>query len=263
MKKIIVLIPHFNNPTGLLQSIRSMQTEFSLVDILVIDDGSKNEVSQDLLRNTFGESILVLNNRINRGIEYVLNDGLNYAVEHGYIYIARLDCGDLCVENRFQIQYDFLKCNPTISVIGSHVKCVDTEGNYLYNLKMPLTDAVIRKKMFLNAMLIHPTLFFRIEVVLKVGLYPTEYKNAEDYAFFFKLLPYFKFANIDKELVQIELNPNGISNTGRIFQLKSRIRIIKENFYFGFYPIYGLVRAYTLLIVPNSLIKKLKALILK
>lgn len=259
MSDIIVLIPHFNNFIGLTNSIKSMNSEFEFIDILVIDDGSKEALNEFYLQSIFGVKITVLNNKVNRGIEHVLNDGLTYAIQHNYKYIGRLDCGDLCKKDRFRIQYDFLEKHTDIGIVGSHVKCVDQEGTFLYNLKMPLSDSVIRKKMFLNAMLIHPTLLFRSDIVRKIGFYPTEYKNAEDYAFFFKILPHFKFANIDKELVQIELNTKGISATGREKQIKSRISLIKENFYFGFYPIYGLFRSLILLYTPQAWVALIKS----
>lgn len=258
MSDIIVLIPHFNNFIGLTNSIKSMNSEFEFIDILAIDDGSNEALDESYLQSIFGVKITVLNNKVNRGIEHVLNDGLTYAIQHNYKYIGRLDCGDLCKKDRFRIQYDFLEKHTDIGIVGSHVKCVDQEGTFLYNLKMPLKDEIIRKKMFFNAMLIHPTLFFRSEIIHKVGLYPTEYKNAEDYAFFFKILPHFKFANIDKELVQIELNTKGISATGREKQIKSRISLIKENFYFGFYPIMGFLRSILILKMPNGVIEMLK-----
>lgn len=258
MSDIIVLIPHFNNVDGLVDSIKSMSSEYDYIDILVIDDGSKEALDEFYLQSVCGKKINVLNNRENRGIEHVLNDGLNFAVQHNYKYIGRLDCGDLCREDRFRLQYDFLEKHKDIGIVGSHVKCVDPQGTFLYDLIMPLEDKVIRKKMYFNAMLIHPTLLFRTEVIEKVGLYPTIYKNAEDYALFFKILPHFKFANIDEKLVQIELNPSGISAIGRERQIKSRILLIKENFYFGFYPIVGLLRSIVILNMPNGVVQKLK-----
>lgn len=258
-KDILVIIPHYNNPDGLKASIRSMVHEFHLVDVLVVDDGSQYKFETDELLNEFGASnIRIINNPLNRGIEHVLNDGLQYAIEHNYPYIARLDCGDLCLGNRFATQLAFLQENSNISIVGSHVRCVNESGAYIYSLKMPLKDEVIRKKMFFNAMLIHPTLFFKTEIIKNLGGYPTTYKNAEDYAFFFKILPVYQFGNIDQELVQIELNEHGISAIGREKQIKNRIRLIQENFYFGYYPIVGLLRSYLSLWLPVGIIKKIK-----
>lgn len=264
MKEILVLIPHYNNPEGLKNSIRSIAKEFVLVDVLIIDDGSKVVFDNEEIYNEFSSlNVKIINNAINRGIEYVLNDGLQYAIEKKYPYVARLDCGDLCLENRFALQQKFLLDNEEIAMVGSHARCVNELGEYIYTLRMPINDDVIRKKMFFNAMLIHPTIFFKSEIVEKLGGYPTEYKNAEDYAFFFKILPYYKFGNIDKELVQIELNETGISSVGRKTQIKNRIRLIKENFYFGYYPVVGILRSYLILWMPAGIIKKIKTFLFR
>jgi hypothetical protein len=59
-------------------------------------------------------------------------------------------------------------------------------------------------------------------------------------------------------LVTIEINPDGISISKRKIQVKNRIKLILENFYFGFWPMYGLIRNLFLYIIPNTIILKLK-----
>ena len=112
--------------------------------------------------------------------------------------------------------------------------------------------------MYFNSMLIHPAILFSTEILQTIGLYPLNHKSAEDYAFFFSISKKYKMANIEQYLTQIEINENGISLQKRKQQVKSRIRIIKENFYFGYYPIYGLIRNYILLYLPYSFILFLK-----
>lgn len=258
MSDVILLLPHYNNLDGLKRSIKSVNFEYELVDLLIIDDGSNVILDKSELEALYRGKLFVLLNKENRGIEHVLNDGIEFAIDNSYKYIARLDCGDIVLNDRFNKQYKFLERNSDIDIIGSHVECVDTDGNYLYKLRMPLDNQTIKKKMFLNAMLIHPTIFFRTSVVLEEGGYPIEYKSAEDYAFFFKLLKKYNFANLNEYLVQIEINDKGISSVNRKRQVKNRIRLIKENFYFGFYPLYGLIRSYILLYMPQEIILKIK-----
>ncbi len=112
--------------------------------------------------------------------------------------------------------------------------------------------------MYLNSMLIHPAIMFSSEILDVIGVYSLNYKSAEDYAFFFAISKRYKMANIPAYLTQIEINENGISLQKRQQQVKCRIKIIKENFYFGFYPIYGLIRNYVLLYLPYGFILFLK-----
>ena len=112
-------------------------------------------------------------------------------------------------------------------------------------------------------MFIHPTICFRSNVLKDIGYYPTAYPAAEDYAFFFKIVKKYETANYPEYLVNIEVNSYGISYVKRKMQVKSRIRVIIDNFYFGFYPIYGLVRNILLMFVPRGLTTFLKKLLYK
>ena len=263
MSNTIVLIPHFNNPEGLKNSIASIG-ENETVDVIVIDDGStKNKIVESDILNSqkFKGSIFFIHNSENRGIEHVLNDGIDFALQRNYKYIARLDCGDLCHPLRFQKQISFLDTHPDISLLGTSVKAINTDGEFLYNIYVPEENKEIRKKMYLNAMFIHPTILFRSSVIQSAGKYPLHFKSAEDYAFFFQILKTHKGANLKETLVSIEINDSGISLQRRKQQVRSRIEIIKSNFYFGFWPIYGLGRSYILYLIPNSLVFKTKKLL--
>lgn len=263
MNNTILLIPHYNNFQGLLASLQSINAA-EKIDVLIVDDGSVLRLDELMIKNAFKArgSISLEYLESNKGIEFALNHGLQFILERKYKYIARLDCGDLCLGKRFEIQEKFLNQNLEISIVGSNVLAVNLQGKLLYKIDLPLDDKNIKNKMFLNAMLIHPAILFSSSIIETVGLYPTKYKSAEDYAFFFAIAKKHKMANLPEYLTQIEINDKGISVQSRKQQIKSRIAIIKHNFFFGFYPIYGILRNYLLLFIPYSIIlwmkKKLK-----
>jgi glycosyltransferase involved in cell wall biosynthesis len=260
---ILIIIPHYNNLKGLKKSLASI-SDIEPVDVLIIDDGSKIKPDEKELKKEFPQinDIKVILNDKNRGIEYVLNDGLKYALEHNYKYISRLDCGDICYPERFQIQKDFLDKNPDIYLIGSYVEMIDTKGNTLFIYKPPTTHEKITKKMCINNVFIHPSVMFRKEVIKKVGFYPLNYKYAEDYAYFYKIVKTYKVANIDKVLLKCEINPLGISLSKRKIQLKSRIKVILDFCDCSWIKLYSLIRNFIMFIIPYSIILKIKKIIL-
>jgi len=261
----IVLIPHYNNPEGLARSLASIDPEEQL-DVLIVDDGSIHKPNESRLNSCFkaNGTVYYIYLESNKGIEHALNTGLEYIVfKKVYTFIARLDCGDYCVGKRFAIQQQFFKNNPQVKLVGSNVMAIDLDGAFLYNIIVPSKGNDITHKMYLNCMFIHPTVMFKTEVLAVTGYYPLHYKSAEDYAFFFKIVKNFETANINEFLVKIEINPAGISITRRKQQVSSRIKVIKDNFYFGFYPVYGLVRSIILYYIPNSLIKYVKTKLVK
>ena len=50
MSELIITIPHYNNPIGLLQTIESIDEEF-LIDIIIVDDGSNKKPNEKLIRS--------------------------------------------------------------------------------------------------------------------------------------------------------------------------------------------------------------------
>jgi hypothetical protein len=123
---------------------------------------------------------------------------------------------------------------------------------------MPAESKEIRNKMFLNSMFMHPSVMFRRDVIKNIGYYPVNYKAAEDYAYFFRIVKKYETANIQEFLLRYEINPHGISVSKRKQQVASRIRVILDNFYFGCYPIYGLIRNCIIYFTPDRLITFLK-----
>ncbi len=261
MNESVLLITHFDNPVGLNASLSSIDKS-EYIDVIIVDDGSKRyKIEETAVNDSFNANgkITCLYLKENLGIEYALNLGLDFILEQNrYKYIARIDCGDICLGKRFKIQETFLKENPEIKLVGSNAIAVSTENIYLYKTLFPENHLEIKNKMFINSMFLHPCIMFSTEVISVVGKYPTNYKAAEDYAFFFKIVKEYKTANIQEFLLQYEINPLGISLSKRKLQVWSRIRIIKDNFHFGFWPIYGLLRNILLYILPNSLIQKIK-----
>jgi len=259
--KIILLIPHFNNLKGLHESLASISNQ-EPVDVLIVDDGSQNNKKpvQTELTDRYPDinNIICLNNDENRGIEHVLNDGLRYAQQHSYDYIARLDCGDTCYPERFKLQKEFLDSHPDYYLVGSWVSFVDMEGNEIFQFKPGIDYKKIKKKFYSSNQFAHPSVMFRVKAINIVGLYPTNKKAAEDYAYFFKFVQKFKTANLPKILLKYEINPNGISQSKRKQQILSRIQIIIENFNFSTYASLGLMKNCLLYILPNRLILLLK-----
>ncbi len=262
---VVVLLPNYNDARGLKKSLSKIENDEE-VDILVVDDGSVSDlINEEEIRECFrGKGIVTfLYLEKNGGIIKALNHGLEYLKTKDYEFIARLDAGDICLNNRFKVQADFLRNNPDIALVGSHIIMNDMEGNFLFNIKVPTDSRRIKDLMFVSSStVIHPTIMFRFSILEKVKSYPVKYYT-EDYAFYFEVLKMYKIANIDKFLLEKELNPNSMSLKTKKKQASARLDVIKDNFYFGFYPIYGLFRNYLLYFTPNKVLIEIKKILFK
>lgn len=263
---ILLLIPHYNNPEGLEASLESIKEE-TLLNVLVVDDGSKSDLlfEHEQIRSKFKDKLNLhfVFLKQNQGIEGALNQGLDYAKKHKYTYIARLDCDDLCYPNRFKIQYEYLVANPSIKLLGTQVKHINERGQQLYISNLPLTHKDLKKAFYINCEIYHPTVMFDLQTIIDLGMYPTNYPAAEDYALFFDVLNSYKVENLDLVLVDKLIDDKSISSRNRKKQIKSRIRVIKKHFYFGITPIYGILRSIFLYFLPRSLVTTLNSILAK
>ncbi|OYU81326.1 MAG: glycosyl transferase family 2 [Flavobacterium sp. BFFFF1] len=262
MNNIALLIPHFNNPIGIVTSLQSIN-ETEKIDVVIVDDGSIEKIDELACVQAFKGSgnIKFLYLEQNQGIEHALNHGLEYIVDNGYQYTARLDAGDICIGKRFAIQYDFLMKHPSIKLLGTNADAHDINGKFLFKYDFPLKHDEIKKKISVNAVFVHPSIMFNNNILDVVGYYPVHYKAAEDFAFTTNIVKHFETANLSDSLIHVEINEGGISLTRRKQQIMSRMKVIWDNFYLGYYPIYGLFRNLILYLVPDQLtffVKKIK-----
>lgn len=231
MNRIALLIPHFNNPEGLLVSLASVGLE-EAVDVFIVDDGSHtsfiDEANCRLAYQARGKLEFVYI-REHQGIEHALNAGLLLITKAGYEYVARLDCGDKNKSDRCAQQAAFLDANPSIALVGSAVTFFDETGDR-FTLQQPLIHRDIVYQMHDDNAFTHPTVMFRVAAIREIGFYPTHYPKAEDFAYFWRFASNYTVANLAEVLVKTEYKVNGISFSGRSIQQRTRLRLLWEYF---------------------------------
>lgn len=257
--KLIILIAHFNHPEGLEKSLLSINEPFD-VDVIIVDDGSKHKPDPEHLNSIYKKGKLFFEFLPhNQGVGMAANHGLKIIQEMDYDLIGRLDCGDLNKPNKYQKQIEYLKNHQDVKLLGTWADVVDEKGNLLYVLKHPTTFEEIKNKMYINSSFINPTVIFYTEILKTVGNYPEKYRHAaQDYAFFFKVIKHFKAENYPESLLNYIIEERSISTQKRKLQIRNRIKIIKDNFYFGFHPILGIMRACVLLNIPRNITTKFR-----
>ena len=262
---LICLIPHFNNPEGLERSLASIGPQ-ERCDVLVVDDGSvRAPINPASARAAFkGQGVLrFLNLPQNRGIEHALNSGLNWIIARGYSRVARLDCGDTNLPDRFARQMQFMDANPGVKLLGGAASMVvpagePDAGKEQFVLRHPAAQAGILLAMQRNSAFIHPSVMFDVAALETTGLYPLNAPAAEDYALFWQFVTHFQTANLPDVLIRYEVDASGISLSKRQTQLRSRLALQWRYRHTGFGAYVGVLRTLALLALPYGLIFKLK-----
>ncbi len=262
LKDFALLIPYYNNPEGLRQSLQSVQYDKGKFEVVIVDDGSRERVYEEELKKHFPELVCtVLRLDTNQGVVHALNAGLSYIKKHDrFNYIARLDCGDTCDPARFYKQVGFLQKNPDIALLGTWCLFENSRTGQAYRYTTQTKHEDIVKEMAGRCSFIHPTVMFRKTVMDKAGLYPDTYPHAEDYAFFHKIMKHYRAAILPEILVTSNIQSEGISAVFRRIQLQSRLAIVKKyTSSFGRRQ-WGTLKLYLLLLMPYRLVLWLKLL---
>ena len=260
MKDFILLIPCYNNPEGLIKSILSIEYSVEKFELLIVDDGSNIALNDEKFKKLkSGVCIEVLRLAENKGIVNALNAGLTRLKNRSdYKYIARLDAGDTCHPDRFTKQVNFLDQHPEIALLGTWCRFVDGNSNKGYDYITKTKHEDIVKEMHYKCSFIHPTVMFRKEITDTIGLYPTTFPHAEDYAFFWEIIKERKSEILPQILTFINFSRKNISALNYSEQLNSRINIIQK---FGTIKIYKMAGIFLLKLkrfTPLSIIQFLK-----
>jgi glycosyltransferase involved in cell wall biosynthesis len=259
-QSLAILIPVFNDATGLRQSLDSLLLARCPAPLMtvVVDDGSDPALTLDQGRY-LSLGLKVLRLPANEGIEAALNRGLTEVMQHGIRYLARLDAGDTISPDRLTRQMALLDGNRDLGIVGSDARYVDPSGKLLFVFRAATDDPTIRSRMHVNCCLVHPTVMIRMAVLEEVGPYSVDYPAAEDYELFFRILAVAKAQCISAPLVTTVVSGSGISSRRRHAQLVSRFRIQCRNFCWTRIQAYlGVAITLSLLVVPAALVIALK-----
>jgi len=259
--QIAVLLPHYNNYEGLRLTLNSLLNETEVFTLFVFDDGSDNINTVETIIKEFNNQIdiILIENESNIGITKTLNKGLKHIKSlNAYTFIARLDAGDICLNDRFKKQKSFFLKNTDISLVGSWVKYVNMERKLIFKFKPPSHHNKLKKIIHFYNPFVHPSVMFKINIIDKIGFYPENYPALEDHAYFFKVIKTFKVGMLQDFLLEYELNPNGISLSNRKNQAFSRIKLLLHQYKFDFYSTIGLLKSFFTYLLPHNLLILLK-----
>lgn len=86
-KKILILIPAYNESRNIAAVIAKVRSQAGNVDVLVVDDGSKDGTAQ--VAQSSGAA--VVSHPFNMGYGVAIQTGYKYALRRGYDYLVQID----------------------------------------------------------------------------------------------------------------------------------------------------------------------------
>lgn len=195
---ISVIMPVYCAEKYIEEAVRSILNQtFQNFELLVIDDKG-GDCSMNIVRSIKDSRIKIFENDSNRGIAYATNVGLRHAKGK---YIALIDDDDVSVEDRLQVEYDYLESNPDIDVVGGADLTMDESGQIVpsYKSLVIYNPKRIKAELLFRDVVHNATSMYRREFVEKNHIaYREGFCGMQDYKFWTECAACGRIANIEK-----------------------------------------------------------------
>jgi glycosyltransferase involved in cell wall biosynthesis len=228
MTRLSVLLPCYNASETLSAALASLTHQtFQDFEVVIVDDGSTDDSLRIL------EKYASLDHRFHiiplphRGLVAALQTGLHACTAP---LVARMDSDDVSHPQRLEKQAAYLDQNPAISLVSCRVRGFPHESLrtgfriYIDWLNSLLDNEVIRREIFIESPLPHPSVVYRRQAILQVGGYQ-DHGWAEDYDLWLRLyLQGNRFAKLPEVLLDWREHPARLTRSDSRYSLENFLR---------------------------------------
>ncbi|MBU1660366.1 MAG: glycosyltransferase [Chloroflexi bacterium] len=228
MPAVSVFMPCYNTAETLTETLDSLSRQtFSDFEVIAVDDGSTDSTLATLRDWAEGDARFRVLSRPHGGVIAAANAGLEACRAP---YVARMDADDRAHPQRLAQQVTFLDAHPGVAAVSSLVRAFPEnqvrEGFRIYIqwLNSLVTDADIRREIFVESPLPNPSVTMRADWMKRMGGYQ-ELGWPEDYDLWLRMyLAGARFAKIPEVLLEWREHPNRITRTDSRYSLENFIR---------------------------------------
>ncbi len=255
---VSVIISAYNCEKYIEESINSILNQtYKNIEILLVDDNSTDNTVKKIKKVIQGKkNVKFIQNTKNLGLTKNLNKLIE--ISNGE-YIARMDADDVSDLTRIEKQVQYLINNPKITIIGSFGKYINERNELEEYKKMPISNDEIVKIMPKVNPIIHPSVMYRKNEIVRIGMYDERFKKVQDYDLWFRAMSNnLKFYNIPEALILLRRDRNynkRKSKKYRVIDLKVRINGYKIN-KLNFKKYIYLIIPIALIILPSKFVDK-------
>lgn len=224
--KVTVLMPVYNGEKYLREATESILNQtYTDFEFLIIDDGSTDN-SAELVESYHDPRIRLVRNGANLKLIETLNRGLKLAVGE---YIARMDCDDISLPRRLEIQTGLLDRFPDVGVAGGRVRIVDERLQFIAAPERPITVLQNRWRLLYKTPLMHPTAVFRRSLALDLGGYSPDAVHAEDYDLWSRMADHCQIRQVPDIVLLLRKHDANIGAIFREEEKRTSVRIAAGN----------------------------------
>lgn len=228
--KLSVILPVYNGGRYLSATINSvLEQSLSDFELIIVNDASTDD-SKNIIFSFNDERIRYFENSKNIGQIASVNKGINYSKSD---MIARIDQDDIFLKEKLKVQYNFLKNNSDICIVGTWATIINSNDRIIKRMSSPTCNNKMVNTLLNSSPLFHPSIVIRKDALTKMGSYCEKYEFAEDYHLWCKLiLSGYKIANIPDHLLMYRVHCAQSSSKNSSIQFNNAITI-RNNFFSG------------------------------
>lgn len=243
---VLISVYYKEKANFLTKSLKSVINQTLLPDeIILVKDGLLTDELDSVINNfvtKYPHIFTVVSLAQNKGLANALNEGIKLAKNP---IIARMDSDDICFENRFEVQMNYLTAN-NLDIVGGQIVEFSSDIKDIVSVrKVPLLHEDIVKFMKFRSPFSHPTIFFKKEVSDTLGGYDANI-FPEDYDFFVKAkLAGFKFGNVEEHVLYFRLGENLSDAIKRRWGIKyaiNELKLYRRFLKYGFYNYFDFLK---------------------
>ncbi|HFQ4982568.1 TPA: glycosyltransferase [Vibrio vulnificus] len=225
---VIMSVYESDNLDYLKEAVESILSQTVSCDFVIFKDGFINSEMEAYIQSIMdNELIKVMSCSENKGLAHALNSMIDYALNEGYKFIARMDSDDISRKDRIEKQLCFFldENNKDIGVVGSY--CREFGASFALECKkVPLDPQDLTDFSITRCPFVHPTVMFRSTIFEGGVRYPTNTNLTEDMALWFILLQRgIRFSNLDCILLDYRLNELTLSRRKGLRKALSEVKL--------------------------------------
>jgi glycosyltransferase involved in cell wall biosynthesis len=211
----------FNGAAYLESSVESVLAQTGVaLELVVVDDGSTDGSSGILARLAARDPRLRVIRQENEGLTRSLVRG---CAEARGTFIARHDADDLSLPGRLAAQAHALERDTSLTLVASWVHCIGPEGELLFDVRRAENaDEATRAMLESEAGPVHGSAMFRKADYERAGAYRAEFRVAQDWDLWLRLLDRGRCAFVPEFLYAHRIQADSISARRKMEQERSR-----------------------------------------
>jgi glycosyltransferase involved in cell wall biosynthesis len=197
---VSIVIPVYNGSNYLREAIESALSQtYKNIEVLVINDGSKDEGKTEAIANSFGNKIRYFF-KTNGGVASALNMGIR---EMKGDYFSWLSHDDVYYHHKIATQIDTLKKYSTKTVLYADYDIIDENSALIGTERVPeFEPAALRYRLTVSHPIHGCTLLIPRSCLQQCGFFDERLRTTQDYDYWFRMADYCRFVHVPDRLIQ-------------------------------------------------------------